>query len=273
MSLPDNFSPWEHLQSVLMQVHNRRVRKEFSDVGGDDWVDDVSTPRGSLRTACTLKDDDSAIMAFHRMFLFYVMLRHAADIHPPLYTMPSDRYQQDVTFAPQVTLYFREDLDDVEDGYSPIDAEISFRLMGENYTTYTPSEAQVLATRIKTEFSAGGGYRWHKGRVKVTYSRREQGYQLSLNAYSESEARQVINKVLDLQNHSLNEECLTIHNLAQNPPTVPGNHFVYGESRRQPRRRPVGYVRFQWAELHIWGVQNAVTLTDRTYRRRNPLVV
>lgn len=273
MPLPDNFSPWEHLQTVLMQVHNRRVRREFSDVGDDDWTADISTPRGSLRTACTLRDDDSAIITFHRMFLFYVMLRHAADIHPPLYTMPSDRYQMDVTFAPQVTLYFREDLEDTDSGYSPIDAEISFRLMNQNYNTFTPAEATQIATRIKAEFSTGSGYRWHKGRVKVTYARKEQGYQLSLNAFSEAEAREVIRKVLDIQNHTLDESFLTIHNLAQTPPTVPGNHFVFGESRRRPRRRPVGYVRFQWAELHIWGIPNAVTLTDRTYRRRNPLVV
>lgn len=272
MPLPDNFSPWEHLQTVLMQVHNRRVRQEFSDVGGDDWAGDISTPRGSLRTACTIRDDDSAIISFHRMFLFYVMLRHAADIHPALYTTPLEHYQEVVTFAPQVTMYFREDLEDVEQGYTPINSEISFRIMGQSYNNYTPTEATALANRIKTEFSNGGGYRWHKGRTKVTYRKKEQGYLLSINAFSESEARQVINKVLDLQNHILDESCLTVHNLVQAPPTVPPNEFIFGESRRPPRRRPVGYVRFQWAELHVWGVQNAITLVDRTYRRQNPLV-
>lgn len=273
MALPDNFSPWEHLQTVLMSVHNRRVRKEFSDVGGDDWSPDIGTPRGSLRTACTIRDDDSAVLALHRVYLFYVMLRHASDIHPPLYTTPLEHYQEVVTFAPQVTLYFREDLEDVEDGYQPIDAEISFRLMGETSNTFTPSDATIIANRIKSEFSSGGGYRWHKGRVKVTYRKKEQGYLLSVNAFSESEARQVINKVLDIQNHSIDEEYLTVHNLSQAPPVVPPAQFIYGESRRPPRRRPVGYVRFQWAELHIWGVQNAITLTDRTYRRRNPIAV
>lgn len=273
MSLPDNFSPWEHLQTVLMQVHNRRVRAEFSDLGGDDWVSDVTTPRGSLRTACTIKDDDSAVMAFNRMMLFYIMLRHASDIHPALYTIPSDRYQQEVRFAPQITLYFREDIEDVEVGYSPIDSEISFRVIGEDSNSFTEADARQFAIKIKSEFSASNGYRWHKGRLKVCYRRKDQGYQLSINAYSESEARQVIGKVLSLQNHTISEEYLSIHQLGQNPPTVPPSEFIYGQSRRTPRKRPVGFVRFQWAELHIWGIPNAITLTDRSYRRRNPLVI
>lgn len=273
MALPDGFSQWEHLQNVLMQVHNRRVRREFSDVGGDDWTEDISTPRASLRTACTMKDDDSAVIALHRMFLFYVLLRNAADMHPALYTIPVDRFQQEVTFAPQVSLYFREDLEDVENDYSPIDAVISFRLMGETETTFTRANATIIANRIKAEFMTSNGYRWHKGRVKVTYIRKDQGYQLSINAFSESEAREVISKVLSIQNHTLDQEFLVVHTLAQNPPTVPTTRQVFGESRRMPRKRPVGFVRFQWAEVHVYGVQNAITLCDRTYRRRDPIVV
>ena len=64
MPLPDNFSPWEHLQNVLRQVHNRIVKEEFSDITDDD---DIVTPRGSLKKACLLDDNDSAEMTVFKV--------------------------------------------------------------------------------------------------------------------------------------------------------------------------------------------------------------
>jgi hypothetical protein len=271
MPLPDDFSPWEHLQSVLMQSHNRLVREEFRDLG-DDWEEDITLPRSSLRVACTIRDDDSAIQTLLRMLFFYGTLRKAQDFHPALYTTPIDRYQQEIKFAPQITLYFREDLEDVEEGYAAIDAEISFRVQNQNYNTFTEANAITFANKIKTEFCPNNGYRWRKGRTKISYRDKEKGYLLSINAYSEAEAREVISKVLSIQNDGIDNSKMIISQLAETPPTIPPTEFIYGNSRRIPRRKPVGYVRFQFAELHLWGVKNAITLVDRSYRRRNPLV-
>ncbi|NJO78820.1 MAG: hypothetical protein HC827_10020 [Cyanobacteria bacterium RM1_2_2] len=269
MPLPQGFSEWEHLQSVLMQVHNRIVRDEFNDA--DD--DDISTPRSSLKTACLLKDNDSILQTLLRYWLFYVDLRKAQDLQTPIYGIPIDGYQSEVAYKPQVKLFFKEDLDDIEPGYAPIRAEITFRLYDERYDTFSPSEAQSLATRIRSEFASGGGYRWHKGRLKVSYRRPEQGYQLIITAFSESEAREVIGKVIGLQGHSVDPDYLTISNRASNPPTVPPMEVIYGKNRRLPRKRPVGWVRFQYAELHLWGLPQPITLVDRTGYRANPLEV
>lgn len=272
MPLPDEFSAWEHLQSILMQSHNRIVREEFSDLGGDDWDESIATPRASLRVACTIKDDDSAIQSITRLILFYIILRKASDLHPPIYAMPTDRYQQDVKFMPQITLYFREDIDDVETGYGAIDAEISFRIRGETHQTYSEAKARVMANAIKNEFCTGGGYRWRKGRTKVNYRDHDRGYLLSINAYSESEAREVITKVLSLQGDVIDTGKLTVSTLGASPPITPPNEVIYGQTRRTPRKRPVGYVRFQWAELHLWGIPNAIVMVDRSMRRRRPLI-
>lgn len=271
----DAFNSWEQLQDVVMWVHNRRVVREFRDVAPEDqtWIAQLNTPRQRMRLACTIRDDDSAQMVLIRMWLFYVICNQASDFHPPLYTMPTDRYQQDVRFAPQVTLYFREDLDEVEQGYAPIDAEISFRIKNETYDSFTPAKATTLANKIMTEFGTGNGYRWRKGRVKLSYRRKEQGYQFSVNAFNEAEGIQVINKVLSLQNDRLDRNFLTVSELGQAPAIVPRTELIYGETRRQPRRRPVGNVRFRYAEVHIWGVKNAVTLVDLSGRRRNPVIV
>lgn len=273
---------WEHLQDVWAKIHNRRVREHFRDLHPDPDNDEawgainrrlnINIPRQSLWYACSINDGDTANMTILRTLLFWVVLGQASALHPPMYTMPTDRYQQSVKFAPQVTLYFKEDLEDVEEGYSPLDAEISFRVMDETSNSMTEAKARTLANKIKTEFASGGGYRWHKGRTKLSYRDKENGYQFSVNAFSDSEGKQVIDKVLDLQNHVIDLDLLSIATLGDNPPTIPPNEFIYGKSRRTARRRPVGYVRFIYADLHLWGIPNPITLIDRSGRRKNPLV-
>lgn len=271
MAIPLNFSPWEHLQRVVQNSFNRRVRQEFPDL---EEIDDLNlaVPRQSLKLACLVDDDDTADMVLIRLIFFFLVLRGGVDMWPEMYTIPTDRYQQTMRFAPQVTLLFREDLDDVEQGYRPIEAEISFRLKNETPQTLTQAECLSLANRIRTEFATGGGYRFRKGRTKLAYRDRENGYQFSVFAFSEAEGRQVINKVLDLQNDSLDGSKLTISELGSPPPIVPPIDFILGESQRLPRIRPVGTVRFQRAELHVWGIQKPVILVDRTGRSLTALV-
>lgn len=263
-------SSWEHLQNVLQQVHNRIVRDEFRDVDGDD--DNISTSRSSLRSASLIRDSDSATTVLNRFFLFYVMLRKASDLHPALYTTPVDRFQQSVKFQPQVTLYFREDLEDVDEGFEPIDAALSFRIQNQTEDTISQADLRNIATRIRTEFGTGNGYRWRKGRISVIYTDVKKGYRMRIHSSSESDGKEVIGKILDLQGDSIDRSKITINQLDEAPPIIPPTKSILGRSRRMPRRRPVGWVRFQWAEAHIWGVPNPIQLIDRTGRRRNPLI-
>ena len=263
-------SSWEHLQNVLQQVHNRIVRDEFRDVEGDD--DNISTPRSSLRSASLIRDSDSATTVLNRFFLFYVMLRKASDLHPALYTTPLDRYQQSVKFMPQVTLYFKEDFEDIEEGYAPLTSELSFRIQGETEESITENDLRNIANRIRTEFATGNGYRWRKGRVSVCYRDLKKGYRLRVQAFSENEGKEVVGKILDLQGDSIERSNFTINQLDEAPPIVPPTRTIVGKPRRLPRRRPVGWVRFQFAEAHVWGLPNALVLLDRTGSRRKALV-
>lgn len=274
MALPDNFSDFEHLQDVWRRIHNRRVKEHFRDLADPDadWEAEIETPRGNLRVACTMKDADTADMCTIRTLLFWLVLGEAAALQAPVYAIPTDRYQQTVKFAPQVTLYFREDWVDVEDGYAPIEAEVSFRLMDETSESLTEAKLNTLAQRIRSEFASGQGYRWHKGRTVVSYKDVARGYQFVVHAYSETEGREVINKVLDLQNHPFDLGNLTINQLGEAPPVVPPTRTILGKARRLPRKRPVGYVRFLYADVNIWGMPNAVCLVDRSGRRRAPLI-
>lgn len=273
MPLPEGFSSWEHLQQTLMQVQNRIVREEFNDLGDESWDDDITTSRGSLRVASTLRDEDSGLETLTKLLFFYVVLRKAADLQAPIYGIPVTTFQDSVKFLPQVRLFFLEDSHDVEHGFSPVEAEMTFRLIGETSETLTKQDATTIANKIRTLFCAGNGFTWKKGREVWTYKNPAQGYNLRLLAWNETEAKKVIEQVLDVRSHSPNwDKYLDGTTKKKTFATVPGTHLLYGKTRRKPRERPIATVRFRYAELKLHGLPNDIQLVDRTGFRHDPLV-
>ena len=273
MALPEDFSPVEHLQDTLRKVYNREVKDWFSEIKTDDL--DISTSRASLRTALLHQDADSLQTTLIRMVFFeftmaqrWRQLAAAGDT-----TTLSDKVLRRT--KPKVTLYFQEDLDDIEPGYGPVTGEISFRIMDESTTSLTPTKATQLAQKVKSEFVTGGGFVWKKGRNYYSYSDWAKGYQLQLLCRSETDAKALVGKVLDLQTHSPQWEYF---NATENDqpatafPTVPQKETILGKSRRLPRRRPVAAVRFQYALLHLAGLANPVCLVDRSGTWPDPVV-
>lgn len=274
MPLPDNFNHWEHLQNVLMRVHNRYVRQEFKDLG-ESWDADITTPRGSLRVASTIVDNDSAIMCLIRMWLFYGVIRKMKDLSPDIYGIPVTNFQEHFRFLPQIQLYFLEDAQDVDQGYTAVAGEVSFRLRNETAQTLTMPGLMMLANRIKNIFATGNGYIWRKGRGQLTYTDMKKGYKLKVYCLNEAEGKQLIAKVLDVQTDIPNWE---YSNYSQNLepaeafPIVPGVQTILGKPRKIPRRRPVARVRFQYALVHIHGLPNPICLVDRVNRYREALI-
>lgn len=265
MAIPEQFSESEFLQDLFRRYANPLVRDFFSDLGGADWDPDITTPRGSIRYGCTHKDDDSLAMTLLRWQLFEHVRKLKFDV--PHYGIPVSSFQESRRFRPQIMLYFQEDLADAASGYSPISGEISFRLMNHDSSSLTPTVAQTYANRIRSNFGAGGGYIWRKGRTMVSYTDWSRGYQLQLLCRSASEGRQLITHVLDIQNDTPNWKYCNVSENEESGtayPPVPPLETVYGRSRRLPRRRPVGDVRFQYATLNVQGLQNPVVLYDRS---------
>lgn len=265
-------SPAEHLQSTLRRFYNREIRDWFEDVDLDDL--DINVPRQSLALACRHQDADSALMTLQRMLLFTDVRSRFSVTHRGV---GETRYSTNVRrrTRPKITLYFLEDLSDVADGYTPVDGQISVRLMEHTPATITETIARTYATRIKTAFSAGGGFVWKKGKLMCSYSDWAKGYQLQLLCRTESEGRRVVEQVLDIQNNAPDWQNFNVTENAEPAqafPTVPERDRVYGQTRRQPRRRPVASVRFQMAQLEVLGVPNPVTLVDRSGTSPNPLV-
>lgn len=269
--------PWEQLQDVIQWTHNRRVVEEFRDLTPNDeeWEANLNTPRARLRFACTIKEDDSAIMILHRMWLFYVIMGRAAAMQTPIYGIPIPGYQESRKFQPQISLYFLEDFQDVAEGYAPVSGQIAFRLMGEGDGNLTETELNAYAVKIRSTFATGGGFVWRKGKLMASYTDRRRGYKLQLLARTDTEARRVIEQVLDIQSHTPDWSLLNIsqnQNEGSRYPVVSGTEFILGRTRRMPRARPLADVRFQHAVCHIHGLPSPVVLVDRTRTYQNPLV-
>lgn len=270
MPLPSNFSEWEHLQGQISRLHNRMVRDWFNDAPDDD----ISTPRGSLKRACLIQDNDTIPLVQLRLWLFEVTFNHAKAFHPPLYTIPSMAYQDECKFKPQVSLYFLEDLNDVEPGYNPVSGEISIRLMNKTSENITMTEVQAYANRIKTAFAGTSSFVWRKGKVMCTYTDTERGYRLQLLCRDKAEGRRVIEQVLDIQQHAPDWKNMNVNEneeASSRYPTLPPTERILGKTVRLPRRRPIAEVRFQYAVLHVWGNGNPIVLVDRSGNYRNPI--
>ncbi len=192
-----------------------------------------------------------------------------------VYGIPTNAYQEEVKFKPQVLLYFIEDLEDVEAGWSPVDGRVSFRVKNEEYNTITETKALALANKIKTEFAASNGYVWKKGKSRYSYYDKPNGYQLWLNCRDEISAISLITKVVSIQNHVFDDSKLfdkSPKNTTKAYPTIPATERIYGESKKLPRRMPIADVRFVRAELHIWGRPEPVILIDRSGVSKRALV-
>lgn len=268
MALPAEFSAWEHLQSLLRIYHNKLVREEFSDITADD---DLSVPRGSLKLGCLLQDDDTVDMTILRFWLFFLHTRKAQDFQAPLYAIPVHDHDERQKYRPQVTLYFTQDDDSVPSNRRPSSAEISFRLTNETPQTLTEGDLNTLANRIKTEFGTANGYRWRKGRLLVTYKSPEQGLNLQIYAFNETEAREVINKVCDAALKPFSDDNMVIHESRKTFTNTPGTQIIIGKSRQKPLERPQVYVRFRRATLSVHGLPNPITLVARRWDAREPI--
>ena len=124
MPLPEGFNEWEHLQDMVKLWHNKQVAKWFKN----QPINDISTPKPALRQACTIKDNDTATMTLMRLWLFEVTAGHAQSLQAPIYGTPVGDYQREVSYKPQIKLFFRERRDrDMVDRLSPATGEITFR--------------------------------------------------------------------------------------------------------------------------------------------------
>lgn len=274
MTIPAQFSEIEHLQMLVRRYLNKQVKEDFKDLG-DDWEPEVSSLRGAMRYALTHKDNDPLQATLLRMFLYYFTYDKAQRLQAPIFGIPNTDFDRVNLYKPQIHLFFQQDISDVGDGETTVRGEVSFRLMQESSTTITESEVKRYAEKIKTNFAGSSRFVWHKGKITARYEDLEKGYKLTVFVVNETEAKRVIEQILDIQQHTPDWSNLTLTNPDQPSeryPNNPGNTTILGKSRRKPKKRPVEDVRFRYATLLIHGLPNPITLVDTTGRRANAIL-
>ncbi|MFK8182322.1 MAG: hypothetical protein AB8B99_03030 [Phormidesmis sp.] len=263
--MPAAPNQWEHLQSVLLRVHNQQVRDGFrADVPDDD----INTPETALKHACLIKDSDTAAMASCRMMLYYFIREAGSRMQPPIWAVPDftpDVYNE---LRPQVILLFAEKTDDwkARGATRRKVVRVSYRLMNETSATLTEANVRAIANKIDLKFPRT--YRFKTGRYKVTYSDKPKGYHLITAPYTPGEGDQFIKDILSLENTAFEEEKRTTGN-------QPGVNYrerqrvnVQGRQVDLPERRQIATVYLDRVELNIYGNQKNLVLIDRMISHR-----
>ena len=188
-----------------------------------------------------------------------------------IYTIPKADYDASFVYRPQVTCYFRQDLSAVPAGKVPVRSQISFRMMGETGESLREIEVERLAAAVRRELATAGGYRWTRGKIKVVYNDKPQGYFLQLLASTEAEGIQVIRKILDIQAHPYTDDYVSVATSKKEFPATPPKRMILQKLRTVPRQRPTATVRFTHATLSVWGLPNDIVLVGYEYAHKNPI--
>lgn len=263
---------WANLKSFLRKTYNREVNEWFRDE--PDPLPDNSSSRKQAKRACLITPKDSQNMALLKSLTFrYVVQR--VHLTPDVYGTPVGNFDSVRKYRPQIFLEFKEDELDIEGGFARVGGRISFRLMSETSETISKTELTAIANRIKTEFGLGNGFIWKKGKDLASYTDKENGYGLQLLVRNKTDAKELITKILAVNNKVPNWKYLS-YKEADNPteayPTLPSNTRILNTSYREPRIRPIASIRFQYAYCSIWGKPKPVILFDRSLRYLNSLV-
>lgn len=275
MPEPDNFTPIEQFQDINKKIANKIVREYFKDVTALESDLDLTTSRQALLKACLHKENDSLLLTIGRNQLFNQYTTYARDQIPIVAGTLLDEIDANIAYRPKITLYFREDEDDVDPGYRPLRMETSWRLVDETSTTITKAKLTTIANKIKTQFGSGNGHVFKKGRKIVAYSKLSQGYNFVLRARDLSEGKELIREVLSMNGHTLDNEILKISEVDAETEAFsynPGTQTVLGKRRAKPRKRPLVNVRFRYAYAIVNGWGKPINLYSKNYYVADALV-
>ncbi|YAG10026.1 hypothetical protein NSTC731_06414 [Nostoc sp. DSM 114167] len=148
--------------------------------------------------------------------------------------------------------------------------QIAFRLMNKSKDDFaTDAYLKVLAELIYQKF-ATPPFKIEKGIETYTYADHEKGYQFKLDVISQQEARRVVEQVLDLQRHSVNDDLLRRGSRRITPVNPNGERVtILGHTQHLPTHQNKGIVQFQYAYLNVGIGVAPINLVDTTGRKKN----
>lgn len=267
MPEPDNFTPVEQFQDVNKRIWNKLVREYFRDVASNESNLDLTTPRQALLKACLHKEDDPLMLTIGRMQLFLHGTTYTRDQFPIVAGSLLNEVDATITYRPKITLFFKEDAEDAEAGYEPVEMQVSWRLINEKTSTITESELRTIANKIKANFGTSNGKIFKKGRKMVRYRNREQGYDFLIRARDLTEGKDLIREILSMNGDTLDTKILKVSEVDSESdafPYNPGTQLILGKRKPKPRRRPLVNVRFRYAYATVHGYNKPIYLYSRS---------
>lgn len=242
---------------------NAEVFRHFRDLDGV-----LDTNRTNLRNSLLIQANESRTSAMFKIQYFrdFVQKVH---LKPTIIGIEKEELdmQLSVEYKPHVILHFRQDLEAVPDGFTPLRVRISFRLVNESATTLTQANLNTLATQIKNELAINNGYTFDKGKVHCKYTDKENGYDFWTFVLNEAEGEQLAKKIVSIRGHTFDPDKFRANTPNKDSLNIPGNIVILGESAKKARWRPTGRVRFQYADLMIRNKMEPICLVDRSWMR------
>lgn len=265
MALPEPFSDIEHLQLVIRRELNRDIREHFRDLHNEagDWEPEVQSTRGSMLRALLHEDSDPIAVTSARMMLYYFTYGKQQEI--PIFFDETKRPTDDFTYRPEIKLFFSQSRRNIPQGQAPAQGYISYRLINETSESLTEANVALRANKIKSLFTQPNLYVWDKGKEFFTYLDKKNGYSFQLLVTTESEAKRIIEQVLDIESKTPEFERLVHHNNSKTYSNLVQTKRIYGKNRKVPRRRPTEKVKFRYASIKIDGIPRPIYIVDCRY--------
>lgn len=255
-TLPSN--DFEHFQDIFLKIYNKKVKEAFKEGTPDD---DITTPEGSLKYACLMKDKDSAMMMAMRSMLFYLVRGELAnDIGDRFFGIPKSDFYEGLRFKPQVVLQFKETAAAAKAAKRyPKYMRLSYRLMKED-SSITKPFVESLATKIKAEFPTS--FVHSIGKKKCTYFERDKGLQLIISANTNTEGETLVKKICDLVDTTFKPENFSVGEKKFYPPKK--TKTIMGQKVNLPVKGVITQMKLQRADLLVHGGLFETTLLYRT---------
>jgi hypothetical protein len=255
----------ERFQDFCKKYINRKVKEHFSDLGDERWQPDFNVDRHFTRWVCTHQDKDPLTLSVGRLLVYFFKIQGLLDA--PIYSMPCTQLFNSVECLPQIIINFQESVQSARDNNRnkhPLTAQHYIRVRTD---FSSESEVQRIARKVKEVF-ATPIFSFDKGRLKYTYLDRSKGYFFIVATPNEAEARNVVEKLLAINNDVPDWELLTESRSNKNFTSVQTMR-VNGKQYKKPQRRPLGRVSFISAELHVDGLPGNIHLLDLSGRSRD----
>lgn len=141
--------------------------------------------------------------------------------------------------------------------------------------TYSKAEMISLANEINLKFGGQPSFKFKKGKIIAYYLDKKNGYDFRIPVMERSEGERVIKAVLNLRNHTFEEDRLRFSEPQRSNTVAPKTVTILGKKRKENRWRPNAIVSFQWAELYLHGLKptEQPILVDCSGTKRNALKI